>query len=297
MELLDATTRIALRNILFATDFSAQAEGALPFAISLASRYGARLYLVHVIHPGLYMYAPVEGAGQVADEIEQMAKGEMQRLDARLGALPHQTLIRHGDIWEVLSGMIQRMEIDLMVVGTHGRTGLGKLLLGSIAEGIFRQAPCPVLTVGPAVAESPEAIVDLHEVVYATDFSVESMAAAPYAISLAQEHQAQLSLLHVVQHPNGTSRKDPEHSAAHLLHRLHGLVPPEAELWCHPKCFVEYGEPAARILEAAEQRHADLIVLGVRRPAGQVEAKTHLGRGTAYKVASASACPVLTVRG
>jgi len=135
----------------------------------------------------------------------------------------------------------------------------------------------------------------LHELLYATDFSRESLAALPYAVSLAQEHQAQLALLYVLERADA-SIKDAELNAASLLHRLHSLVPPEAELWCHPKYFVKFGAPADQILELATMRRPHLIVLGVRRGRGPILAAAHAPMGTAHKVVSQANCPVLTVR-
>ena len=303
MNTLDAMTRVSVKNILFATDFSSNSDAALPYALAISRQYGAKLYAAYAMNPDAYRFAPdtyalapIASWRALAEAEEHEAQKRAQQLEERLRGVPHQLIFQEGDVWEVLSDIIQKKQIDLLVIGTHGRTGIQKLLLGSIAEEIFRQAACPVLTVGPNVSAGPDGIVHLHEILYATDFSPESLAAAPYAISLAQEHQAQLALLHVLERPD-TSIRNPELTAASLLHGLHELVPPEAELWCHPKCFVKYGPPVGEILELAKVRRADLIVLGVRRPKGQIATATHLAQGTAYKVAAQASCPVLTVRG
>ncbi len=151
-------------------------------------------------------------------------------------------------------------------------------------------------TVGPNVLDNPEDLAEFHQILLATDSSEDSLAAAPYAISLAQEHQAQLSLLHVLERPE-VGTVDLEANAAFLLHRLKELVPPEAELCCHAKYFVEFGSPADQILEFAKNRRADLIILGVRRPQGRLGASTHLVKTTVHNVVAYARCPVLTVRG
>jgi len=298
MKTLDAQTRISLKNILFATDFSPCSDAALPYALSLARRYGAKLYAAHAITPDVYPWVPPQSWQSIAEVVEREAQQGAKRLEEELHGIPHELAFREGDdIWEVLSDVIEKNVIDLLVIGTRGRTGVQKLLLGSIAEEIFRQAPCPVLTVGPNVSANLAGIVELHDILYATDFSRESLAAAAYAVSLAQEHRAQLALVHVVEHADAASLKNPDLSAASLLHRLHVLVPPEADLSCHPKCLVEYGLPGDRILEHAKKRHADLIVLGVRSAEGRLGAATRLARATAHKIVSQATCPVLTVRG
>ena len=113
----------------------------------------------------------------------------------------HKTLIRKGDISKELSRIVDDERINLIVLGTHGRAGISKVLMGSVAEEIFRQATCPVLTVGPSVCGEPDVAVEMRTILYPTDFSSESLAAAPYAISMAQEHQARLYLLHVTDDP------------------------------------------------------------------------------------------------
>ena len=122
-------------------------------------------------------------------------------------------------------------------------------------------------------------------------------AAAPYAMSIAQEHQARLVLLHVIEPPKAgelTLGRGFANAAAELLHEI---VSPDAELWCKPEFFVEQGMPAENILHVAQLRHAHLIVLGVRKTEGGLGLATHFARATAHKVVSEASCPVLTVRG
>jgi nucleotide-binding universal stress UspA family protein len=202
-----------------------------------------------------------------------------------------------GNAWQVVESVLEKNKIDLIVLGTRGRTGVGKLLLGSQAEEIFRHAPCPVLTVGPHAVEMAGRENELNEVLYATDFSPESQAAAPYAVSIALMLQAHLNLLHVVEEPKVGELLRPEEVVSSSERLLRSLVPEEAKFWRDPRCFAERGTPAEKILEVAERVHAGLIVLGVRKPAGVPGAATHLGIGVAHKVVSTAICPVLTVRG
>jgi nucleotide-binding universal stress UspA family protein len=290
--------QIALQNILYATDFSEASETALPFAVSIAREYGAKIYVLHVLTPSAYMYSTPEGAA-AGSGLEEDVQLEMQRVDSQLSPLPHEVLIERGaSVWSALEQAIDRHGIDLIVVGTHGRTGAQKLALGSEAESIFRRSQIPVLTIGPEVRKSAVTAAKFHCVLFATDFKPESLGAAPFAFSLAEENQARLLLLHVVpiDRPNKQERRV-ELTAADVMYRLHELVPTDAELWCRPEPMMEFGEPAERILECAEQSGADLIVLGVRSAAGRLGAATHLERSTAHKIVAHSHCPVLTVRG
>jgi nucleotide-binding universal stress UspA family protein len=181
--------------------------------------------------------------------------------------------------------------IDLIVMGTHGRGGVGKLLMGSVAETVFRRASCPVLTVGPAVSAERESIVDLHAILFATDFSAASTAAMTYAVALALSNSARLYILHVAAGPAAEVDENA------LKDRLRNLVPEKALFTSQPKIIVEYGPPAERILSVAEELAIDLIVLGVKRAPVRFEPSAHLPPATAYKVVSQAISPVLTVRG
>ena len=223
----------------------------------------------------------------------------MQRVEAELMGLPCETSIeRGGAVWPVLSHALKEGDVDLIVLGTHGRTGAQKLLLGSSAEEVFRRARVPVLTIGPAVKSGAHSGGKFRCVLFATDFNAVSSVAAPYAISLAQENQARLILLHVLPAPKpGKAAKPREFSVAETLHRLEQLVPPDAELWCRVEPTVEHGEPGREILATANRCGADLIVLGVRGMDTLTSVATRMERAIAYDVVAHAPCPVLTVRG
>ena len=149
MKVIDSKTQISLKNILWATDFSERSQAALPYAEAIARRYGSKVYVAHVITPETYEFLPPVALGQVFTELRAGAEREMSDLldGRRLRAVPHEGLLGDGDVGEVLWKMVREHEIDLVVIGTHGRKGFEKVLMGSVAEEIFRTAPCPVLTV------------------------------------------------------------------------------------------------------------------------------------------------------
>ena len=294
MKAVQARTRISLKHILFATDFSPAADAAAPFAIQIARSYGAKMYGVHVNPFDNYTAAAPDAWAAMAEAAERQTKEHARRLNEQLKGVEHEVVIGEGNIWEAISNLIKQHEIDLIVLGTRGRTGLGKTLLGSVAEQILRQASCPVLTVGPHVTLQPEEAVKMREILYATDLAADFPAAAPYAISLAQENQAHLDLLYVIENQRTGELVQPVELAESKLRKLRQLVPQEAELWCEPRYLVEQGIPAEKILEAADRQRADLIVLGAQ-PANWLA--THLNAGTVHKVVSEAKCPVLTVHG
>ena len=294
MKAVEARTRITVKNILFATDFSAAANAAAPIAIEIARRYGAKIYGVHVNRFDDYTAAAPNAWAAMAEAAEKEATEDAGRLNQQLQDVEHEVMISEGNTWEVVSKLIEQKEIDLVVLGTRGRTGLGKVLLGSVAEQILRQAPCPVLTVGPHVNLWSDEYAKMREILYATDLATDFPTAAPYAVSLAQENQAHLVLLHVIEDPKvGDLVKSPE--VVNLKERkLQQLVTEQAGLWCDPTYIVEQGAAAEKILDVAKRRRTDLIVLGARPAKGFA---THLNIGTVHKVVSQADCPVLTVRG
>jgi nucleotide-binding universal stress UspA family protein len=300
MKTLEAGKRIALNNILFATDFSPHSTAALPYVLAMARQYGAKVYGAHVVPSEDYLFtAPDLWPAHIQQE-KRLQEEVAGHIEEQLRGLPHKVLFGVGDVWNVLSRFIGELDIDLLVVGTHGRTGAKKLLMGSIAEKIFRQASCPVLSVGPNVSCKPDTEIQFHHILLATDFGEESLASLAFAISLAEEDQAQLALLHVIDQP-ASGVLDFEKIKASTMRRLDELVPSDAEPWCDVECLVEFSNqsatPAERILATAKDRGADLIVLGVRPTHGAVSTVTHLVHTTAQHIVAHATCPVLTVRG
>ena len=298
-------TRVLLNNVLFATDFSVAAHAALPYALAIARHYGSKFHAVHVI-PELDIVVRPQDTNPISYESAFAAEScaalaRMREVIPELGTMPHDVYVCRGPVWRAISETIAQQHIDLLVVGTHGRTGIGKLLMGSVAEELLHRAPCPVLTVGPRAGgrvkeefdqtgkDTRSAEIELKQIIFATDFTPESLAAAPFAISLAEEFQARLGLMHVI---------DPNHPtpSALVLQHLEGLVPKEAAFWCTPEALVKYGVPATEILRVSSERNADIVVLGVRAAKAHLAPAIHLPWSTAHRVIAASSCPVLTVR-
>jgi nucleotide-binding universal stress UspA family protein len=227
-----------------------------------------------------------------------------QRLSALTGSaswkdVEHKELIEQGEVSEVLSKLVRDHSVDLIVIGTGGREGLGKLLLGSVAEEVFRNAVCPVLTMGPH-ATRWKIDGNLEHILFATDFGPESLHALPYALSLAEENRARLTLLHVAPEP-AVALAEPEPGTMPVVdanevvasteNQLRALIPEGTQLWHEPEYMVQFGSPAEMILRIAAHP-VDVIVLGVKRPTPLTK---HLGEGVAYKVVCEAPCPVLSV--
>jgi nucleotide-binding universal stress UspA family protein len=209
------------------------------------------------------------------------------------GELRHETIVQHGDPWDVVSRVIRQNRIDLLILGTHGRTGIRKLVLGSQAEIIFRQAPCPVITVGPHLETVNADTWGPKTIIFATDFSDISAHALPFALSLAEENHSRLVLLHLAPLAPPDSDSDTEGSS---IEKLSQLVPVQAKDRVQAEYVTRVDIPAEGILKIAEERNADLIVMGVRKRSIP-SASAHLPWATASAVVSRACCPVLTVRG
>lgn len=295
MKAVQAVPSIQIKNILYLTDFSAASEHVLPFAIGLARKYHATIEALHVLTP---VIPDTCSAAIQADT--GLAEFEMKKIETKLVGVPFETTLARGmGMWEAVERAIRDNHIDVIVLATHGRTGVSKFLLGSVAEEVFRRSPVPVMTIGPAVRNAGATAAKFHHVLFATDFSSESEAAAPFAISLADESPARLKLLHVMPEPtleNPSEINRFEASVANAIRRLREIVPSDAEIYNPAEVVIEYGDPADRIVSAARERGADLIVLGVRGAAVHLGAATHLGQAVAHQVVAHAPCPVLTVR-
>ena len=297
---------ISIRNVLYATDFSEPSESAFPYATAICRKFGSALHVAHVLDDtsmlfltGGVDYVSVE---TLYNDAHVAAQEKVKEITKRAGEIPNRAHLRHGQVWANLGGIVAENAIDLIVVGTHGRTGLGKLLLGSVAEDILRHAPCLVLTVGPRVcgrSKLPEfnggrkaltpPELDVRQIVCATNFAPGSAGVGPLAIALAQEFEARLTLMHVLEdYSKLEERPGPiEFGVA----RLQALAP-KTGLSYVPEIVMDFGSPWQCIVNKAAERDADLIVLG----AHALDGSNHLPWSTVHQVIAHATCPVLTIR-
>jgi nucleotide-binding universal stress UspA family protein len=296
MKPLDPKSRVAPKKILLATDFSPASEPALHHALALAGRYGSELYIAHVIPPELMGFAPQEETETKIQQAHALAEKELELLlnTARQKGISCHPLIGEGAIWDVLQDMIHQNGIELIIVGTHGRRGLRKLLLGSVAEEVFRMAPCPVLTVGPKTREASSMDVKLTHILYPVEFVPDPSDAAAYAVSLAEQFHAKLTFMKVFQE----MVPSPEEKAQiqePVRHWLDDHIATESDLRERTNFELGFGPASEAICKFASARGVDLIVMGVRRLDPIMAA--HLPEtDTAYDVVRSAPCPVLTVR-
>ncbi|HTV58348.1 MAG TPA: universal stress protein [Verrucomicrobiae bacterium] len=290
-------TRIQLKNILFATDFSWAANAAVPYVKEIAQHFGSRIVAVHIRPPVVNPMTYPTSWPVFIEAAESENKRHRMELLAQFPGETTEVIIEEGNPLTQIPAVLEKKHVDLMVMGTHGRTGVPRLVLGSVAEEMFRKVECPVLTVGPNSLMSNGMAGEFREILFATDFNAGSLSAFDYALSLAQEFQAQLTLLHVIpEAKSGELVSDAELEEA-AKNRLRKLIPEGANDWCKANIIVERGEAGEKILDIAKRRNADLIVLGVSEEKGIPGACTHLPIAIAHTVVAHAICPVLTVRG
>jgi len=295
---------IEIREILCPIDFSETSRHALEHAAAMAKWYSSRLTAMHVLVPVLPQppillaeasSAPPTPADRRACEDELRAWLE----PARRAGLPTETLVDEGNPAARILDRARARNADLIVMGTHGLGGFERFMLGSVAEKTLRKADCPVMTVPPSAQTAAK--VPYTRLLCPIDFSESSMAAFRFALSIAQEADARLTILHVFEWtPENellVQRFDtPEFRRLveqDTRQRLDALVTDDARVWCKPSTVVAHGKPYREILALAEREAADLIVIGVR---GRNPLDLVLFGSTTHHVVRRAQCPVLTLK-
>lgn len=296
---LTPVLEITLKNILVTTDFSACSEAAVKMAASLARQHQSQLILLHTIP--FDPLVPNTVAPMAPEYEEQLGVTDKRMEEIRkapeLAGLPLKIFKGPGDVLAVARQLVYDEHVDLFVIGTHGRTGFRKMLMGSVAEEAERLLCCPVLAVGPKV--NPELLTHggFTSILYATDFSTGSQNALSYAVHFARETGGRLHMLHVLLEEMATAfylHTDMEHNCSERMKRLipAGLLPTP------PEVIVTTGMPAEEIVRQATIANADLIVMGIHASGWTgAHASAHIPWSVANAVVANAPCPVLTVCG
>ncbi|HEX4065906.1 MAG TPA: universal stress protein [Acidobacteriaceae bacterium] len=279
-------------KIVVATDLS-DAEYLLPHAIAQARISGASLILVHAVLPHESM--PVEsGAVPYYDPLrmDRDARLMLEKLarDVRDQGIECATAVRHGYVPDVIAEVVANAAAGRLILGTHGRRGLRKFVLGSVARQLLEIVEVPVCTVGPRAHQGirgaprtilhPVSLAGLHE------------ASAALSMSLGKQFGAQVVLLHIITAASPQARA-PETAIAAATEELNRLVPEWAKAWTKVEAKVASGAVVSEILTVAHETDAGLIVLGVHAPAHSWLPGTE---PAAYKILVSAPCPVLSLR-
>jgi nucleotide-binding universal stress UspA family protein len=306
-----ATTRIEIDRILCPVDFSEFSAPALERAVRLGEWFEARVEVLNII-PSLPFAMPAGlGPAYYPDPLEvtpaqrkQVALNMGDLVEPFLGeGVPIVTKVLEGEPWRLILDEARGLPADLLVIGTHGRSGFEQLLLGSVTEKVLRRAPCPVLTVGHVRAHPRKGPL-FRRILCAADLTHASQQTLDVALSLATENDAQITLLHVMENlPGGNGaglvhRVPPRVPLPHELvaearAELRKAVPDPVRVFCEVTERVETGAPWSEILRVAEQMDAELIVMGAH-------ATGAVGRmvfgSTTSQVVRRAHCPVLVIQ-
>lgn len=291
------------KSIVVPVDFSETSIKALDYAVALAKEFDARIHLVHVLEfPAIFNNASNPSYVLWNKEAKRLAT---ERLAELIGAKVNKSIqadyeVRFGRAFQTIDDAAREQKADLIVIGTHGFTGLKHLLLGSTAERVLRHAPCSVLTVCSQHSRSAKSVVHPKKIFVPTDFSEPGDAALQAALSLAQQYPARLHLLHVV--PVHYAVGDYDQIDFQMLEteekevaekELSALSKALAAKKIAVKAEIRHGRPATEITNAAEELDADLIVISTHGRTGWQRA--FLG-STTEEVVRHSSLPVLVVR-
>lgn len=287
---------LPFKSILHLSDFSTCSEGGLRCAIAVARAHQAKLFVLHVVVPDMLTYMSTEPPVVSLDFQEQSARNQMQQLEKQLDGIHHETfVVRDDSVWPSVAVKLVELRSDLVVMGTHGRTGLGKLLLGSVAETILRMSPVPVMSVREKASTTVGG--KFQRILLATNLRQGSTKPARYAVALARRDRSHLFLVHTCR--TNTRSKINESSTlsvAEVLHQLHDLAMTfgngNSENRSEP--IVEFGDSKTKILEVANRTNADLVVIGVGETRTVLVA-SRLEMGTTHAVVANAGCPVLIV--
>jgi len=281
---------LRFRSILVATDYSPASATAVKLAARLAKEFHSHLNVLHAVEPDL----PAADMTGPSPEL-QLANLQLDRaiLHEYAEHMPDLRTVRHKEIVflgspsDAIQSAAQANGIDLLVVGSHGRHGLAKLALGSVAEWAIRRLEYPVLVAGPVCDKT---FPPIRSIVLATDFSGEASRSVQYAGSLAQDYNAKLTVMHVLS-PTGTPGEQ-QKVELRTLGKLRELLPSDSGEWCTLQYQVKTGDIAAAVIGSARENKANLIILRARHRSTLAD---HLPRTKISAIIRGAHCPVLVV--
>jgi nucleotide-binding universal stress UspA family protein len=295
---------IRIERIFCPTDLSARSGEALRYAVALARAYEARLFLFYCV-VGTHRKNGDGSSSTTSREVKAVFE---EALTPHLGLAVFSELNWEGiivdgtaDAGEEIVRQAARLNADLIVMRSRRRPHAA-VLLGSTAEVVCRTAPCPILVTHPREREwvgSSTGDIDLRRVLVAYDFSADSELALGYGISLAQEYQAELHLLHVLpvseqeQVAGARANAGTEGAYERAAYKLQRAVPREAFLWCGVVHVVRWGKAYQEVLSYAKENAIDLICMGTSGKDFTMEA---LFGSNVDRVLRQAPCPVLVAR-
>jgi len=296
-----------IRRILCPVDLSDESAHAIEHALAVARRYKSTITALHIRNPlvipatDMTLVGPAIPPMLTEDDIREASDEVAACFDRTPGGhadVPINVLVESGPPARRILERTKWLDADLMVIGTHGHSGFQHLVLGSVTEKVLRQAECPVLTIPPRARTTSN--LPFKRILCPIDFSDSSLSALDFALSLAREGDASLTILHVLEFPDWPPTHQPvptleyRQVAEHdVTTKLAQLVPDTDRARCHPTTRLGDGKAYWEILGIATEMRADLIVMGVH---GRNPLDLMLFGSTTNQVVRRATCPVLTVR-
>ncbi|MBC2716095.1 MAG: universal stress protein [Desulfobacteraceae bacterium] len=296
--------RRQINTIFCATDFSKLAEEVVAYGITLAKEFNAKLIVCHVVDfPTVSMYGEaVSGPIEHQNRFMDYARSEISRLVGN-ESIDSQALVTLGNTTEEIFRLVVEFNADLVITATHGRSGLKRFFLGSVTERLMRTLPCPLLVLrGTEDGSEPKLQrFPFKRILVGCDFSSDSDLAFKNSLSMAQEFESELHMVHVVE-PSGykdlfkipaeQGDKFKQDLFDMIKGRLKSMVPDEALNWLTLQTHLLVGKPYAEIIRYAEINDIDLIALGIR---GHGMVEDLLVGSTTDRVIRRAPCPVLSI--
>jgi nucleotide-binding universal stress UspA family protein len=300
------TSGMNIHHVLCPTDFSVHAKSAFAEAVRVARWFGAKVTLLHVATPeipvgGELLYVPPLPSSSRALRKAKLQELETLKESVDTGGVEVDTVLREGDVVHEIKRFTRESAADLLVMGTQGRSGLGRVLLGSITEAVLRHPPVPVLTVHRL---APAGNKLYESVLCAVDVSEWSAGTVEYAIGISGDGADHLTVLSVIEDlPELRARAQGMFTIEEIERFRRGLerdtiselqerIPDEARAGCRIEEHVRFGQAHQEILTVAEAESADLIVIGSH---GRGAIERLVFGSTVRKVVRAARCPVLVV--
>ena len=293
---------LTIKLILCPIDFSEFSVSAYRYALSVAEHYQAKLVVQHIVelwrHPAADFAASAGLYEEYSQALRESGKKQLQEFvdNHTHDQIPPELVVHVGVAADSILSFAQLQKADVIIMGTHGRRGFDRLMLGSVTDRVMRTAPCPVLAASKpphgSVAAGKERghVHHLSRILFCADFSENSERALKYALSATAEYDAELTLLHVLDEVPGPAKTAEAVAAA--AERLDRLIPPEDRETLKIKTAVRIGKPYAQIIQLALETQIDLVTMGVR---GRGALDVAVFGSTTYRVMQLGSCPVLAV--
>lgn len=302
---------VRMARILCPSDFSDFSRHALDQAVALSKWYGSTVSLLYIhrlptpaVAAGPVVvpeaFVPVELTGAERTQIVQRME-DVASADRAAGVTVDTILVEGLTVAEAIVDQAEQLDVDLIVLGTHGRSGFRRLVLGSVAEKVLRTAARPVMIVPPRAADAvPREPTSMREIICPVDFSSTAARALEYATSFAEQMKARVTVVHVVQLlPELAEIPPPDFAGYHHLllenarRHMTELLTPALRGTCPIEELIVTGTAYREVLRLASERHADLIVMGVQ---GRGAVDIAFFGSTTQHVVRQATCPVVTLR-